>query len=179
MVSCHIKCVIFKTVKDIINLVYSPLWNIKGELSLCTIDLPKLTSEVEKCCLLYQKTKDVVVIKPSVIATTCDHTGWKTTGYQSRLLRRIAKQWASMSPGSPASSHTQKSSKFTNFRCLVFFTNSDVSMFQLPGFSCRNSSRSSSLPLQSTPRDSWDTVFWLKQIYSPNETYFSTFSLFF
>ena len=79
-----------------------------------------------------------------------------------------------------ASSQTQKSAKFINLRCLIFFNYHNLLIFQLPGFCCKCPHISWLLPcLWSSPSEHLRGCLLglCPQLCLPDKTQFSTFRL--
>ena len=59
-------------------------------------------------------------------------------------------------------SQTQKSAKFINLRCLIFFNYHNLLMLQLPGFCCKCPYISQLLPglFGAVPQSIWEAAFW-------------------
>ena len=99
-------------------------------------------------------------------------------GYKPQIAKVLIKGFQRAQ--TLASSHTQKSAKFINLRCLIFFNYHNLLIFQLPGFCCKCPHISWLLPcLWSSPSGHLRGCLLglCPQLCLPNKTQFSTFRL--
>ena len=82
-----------------------------------------------KCCWPVQSTMNVAMSHCNCPQQcTSGDSRWRKTGHWPRELRHTSKEWFPWAQ-TLASSHTQKSTKIINLRCLFFVISSNIFMF--------------------------------------------------